>query len=100
MQAAQLGIPISVIFVNYIQALQRAEWNLAHETDREQILSGARAMLNEAASLFELEESGYFRFYNAQELSDLLSDAGFCKVSVRPAMGTPPQALIAWGFKA
>ena len=91
---------ISVIFVNYIQALQRAEWNLAHETDREQILSGARAMLNEAASLFELEESGYFRFYNAQELSDLLSDAGFCKVSVRPAMGTPPQALIAWGFKA
>ena len=91
---------LSVIFLNYIQALQRAEWNLVHANDREQNLSGARAMLNEAASLFELEESGFFRFYTATELYNQLSSAGFERVSVRPAMGSPPQALIAIGVKA
>jgi len=43
---------LSVIFVNYVEALQRAEWDLLHAKDREEHLSGARAMLNEAASLF------------------------------------------------
>jgi SAM-dependent methyltransferase/pimeloyl-ACP methyl ester carboxylesterase len=90
---------LSMIFVNYIQALQRAEWNQAHERDREQNLSEARAMLNEAAALFELEESGFFRFYTAHQLYDLLSHAGFQQVSVRPSMGSPPQAFIAIGFK-
>jgi SAM-dependent methyltransferase len=90
---------LSVIFINYIQALQRAEWNLSHEKDREQNLSEARAMLNEAAALFELEESGFFRFYTATQLCGLLSHAGFQQVSVRPAMGCPPQAFIAVGVK-
>jgi SAM-dependent methyltransferase len=90
---------ISVMFSNYIQALQRAEWHLVHEKDREENLSGARAMLNEAASLFELEESGFFRFYTAKELYDMLCSAGFERVTVRPAMGSPPQAFIAIGFR-
>ena len=90
---------ISVMFINYIQALQRAEWHLVHEKDREENLSGARAMLNEAASLFELEESGFFRFYTASELHGMLCAAGFERVSVCPAMGNPPQAFIAVGIK-
>jgi SAM-dependent methyltransferase len=90
---------LSVIFINYIEALQRAEWGLSHEQDRKDYLAGARAMLNEAASLFELEESGFFRFYTAMELYNLLSAAGFEQITVRPSMGSPCQAFIAVGIK-
>lgn len=61
-------------------------------------LAAARAMLNEAAGLFELEEDGYFRFYSGQELRDLLEQAGFRDVSVVASLGDPTQAIIATGI--
>jgi hypothetical protein len=61
---------------------------------------GARGMLNEAATLFELEEDGYFRFYTSGELKGLLEGAGFIDVALRSSMGRPPQAIIATGKKA
>jgi hypothetical protein len=45
-------------------------------------LTAARAMLNEAAGLFELEEDGYFRFYSDNELVSMLENAGFKNITV------------------
>ena len=56
-------------------------------------------MLNEAASLFELEEDGFFRFYTSEDLENMLSACGFVDIEVIPSMGTPPQAHIAIGKK-
>ncbi|MBN1837233.1 MAG: PilZ domain-containing protein [Spirochaetales bacterium] len=64
---------------------------------READLSAARTMLNEAASLFELEEEGFFRFYTAEELAELLRSCGFASIRTSASLGTPPQAVIAVG---
>ncbi|MGA2379192.1 MAG: PilZ domain-containing protein [Spirochaetia bacterium] len=76
---------ISIMFTNYIRKVQNDEGGV----------DGARAMLNEAASLFELEEDGFFRFYTLEELKNMLSGAGFAEITVLPSMGSPPQAHIA-----
>jgi ubiquinone/menaquinone biosynthesis C-methylase UbiE len=86
---------ISVMFTNYIRRVQTPnclEDEEKHDVDE---VNGARAMLNEAASLFELEEDGFFRFYTSAELKSLLSDAGFVEITAFPSMGPPPQAHIA-----
>jgi ubiquinone/menaquinone biosynthesis C-methylase UbiE/pimeloyl-ACP methyl ester carboxylesterase len=82
---------LSTIFTNYIRRIENQNDNHggAYGT------GGARAMLNEAATLFELEEDGYFRFYTSRELKELLEGAGFADISLRSSMGTPPQAVIA-----
>jgi len=90
---------ISVIFSNYISKLSRLD---SEDKDIESMdinLAAARAMLNEAASLFELEEDGYFKFYSGDELADMLKRAGFKNIVVRPSLGNPPQAVIATGIK-
>jgi ubiquinone/menaquinone biosynthesis C-methylase UbiE len=54
-----------------------------------------REFLNSAAKLVDLEESGRFRFYEADELSDLVREAGFVDVVVDAAFGEPAQAFVA-----
>ncbi|MBA7588405.1 hypothetical protein ES708_30461 [subsurface metagenome] len=56
-------------------------------------------MLNEAAALFELEEEGYFKFYDEEELSLLLAGAGFTDIMVTHSLGNPAQAVIVTGIK-
>lgn len=86
---------ISMMFTNYIRKVQSPNCPDEGEKIDEGGLGGARAMLNEAASLFELEEDGFFKFYTSEELKELLSAAGFSEISVLSSMGTPPQANIA-----
>jgi ubiquinone/menaquinone biosynthesis C-methylase UbiE/pimeloyl-ACP methyl ester carboxylesterase len=81
---------ISKIFTDYVHHLDSA-------AGAEPQLAAARAMLNEAAALFELEEDGYFRFYTGEELRMLLENAGFRDVVVVTSLGDPPQAFIATG---
>jgi ubiquinone/menaquinone biosynthesis C-methylase UbiE len=59
-----------------------------------------RSFLNEAAKLLDLEEQGLFRFYDEGEFASLARDAGFRVVSVEPALGTPPQAIVLTGVRA
>jgi hypothetical protein len=56
-------------------------------------------MLNEAASLFELEEDGYFKFYSDKELVSMLENAGFENITVTPSLGKPEQVVIITGEK-
>jgi ubiquinone/menaquinone biosynthesis C-methylase UbiE len=82
---------VSKIFTGYIEEVDAGAADASHRI-------AAKAMLNEAASLFELEEEGYFRFYTEDELRTLLSDAGFRDVRVVRSLGDPPQAYIATGI--
>jgi ubiquinone/menaquinone biosynthesis C-methylase UbiE len=86
---------MSVMFTNYINYVQTEDCHeQGWEGDMEGV-KGARDMLNEAASLVELEEAGYFRFYTCEELKELLCCVGFKHVSLLRGMGTPTQANIA-----
>ena len=88
---------ISVIFTDFITDVRA---DAGSRKSAEARLSGARAMLNEAASLFELAEEGFFRFFTGEQLAALLRSASFDDVSVEPALGNPPQAFIAVGKKS
>ncbi len=82
---------ISMMFTNYIRKTLTP--NCSEDDGMENGVSGARAMLNEAASLFELEEDGFFRFYTLEELKDLLADAGFVEVTGAFFHGRPSSGL-------
>ena len=90
---------ISTMFTNYIRKVLTPNCKEEGEKADESAVIGARAMLNEAAGLFELEEDGFFKFYTSKELASLLAGAGFSEITVLPSMGNPPQALIATAKK-
>jgi SAM-dependent methyltransferase len=90
---------ISMMFTNYIRKAQTPGCAEDGTIAGESGVEDARAMLNEAASLFELEEDGFFRFYTPEELRDMLAATGFVDISILPSMGSPPQAYIAVGRK-
>ena len=56
-----------------------------------------RSFLNEAARLVDLEERGFFQFWEPSDLISLLESAGFASSEVRTSFGTPPQAIVASG---
>ncbi len=90
---------ISLIFTNYIDKVWKEFSANMTEEDREKNLMGARTMLNEAASLMELEEDGHFRFYSGDELADMLCKAGFVDIAETESLGNPPQVAIVTGIK-
>ncbi len=83
---------ISEIFTSYVSSVQCRDPKMNRDRDRD--LNAARNMLNEASSLFQLEEDGYFRFYAAKELRQLVESAGFSVTNVVSSLGNPPQAVI------
>ena len=64
------------------------------ERDPLEVEAAGRVFLNDAARLLDLEESGMFRFWEADDLARLLRRAGFRKVETCLAFGDPPQALV------
>jgi SAM-dependent methyltransferase/pimeloyl-ACP methyl ester carboxylesterase len=54
----------------------------------------AQNFLNDAARILRFEELGMFRFWEATEIRDLVSNIGFIDVEVTTSLGSPPQALI------
>ncbi|WP_457552436.1 PilZ domain-containing protein [Desulfobacula sp.] len=90
---------ISLIFTNYIYKIKNFDLEDSDIEDQEMNLTDARAMLNEAAALFELEEDGYFKFYSDTELVSMFETAGFINIKVTSSMGKPEQAVIITGEK-
>ena len=85
---------VSVIFTRYVEKMQRFDLGDTAGGNRDRNLGAARAMLNEAAALFQLEEDGYFRFYTAEELAARLEAAGFVHPETAYSLGRPPQVVI------
>lgn len=90
---------ISLIFTNYIDKVQHFDFSDTDIKSQDISLLGAREMLNEAATLFKLEEEGYFKFFSEKELVDMFKTAGFDHVQVHSSLGNPTQAFIVTGRK-
>jgi ubiquinone/menaquinone biosynthesis C-methylase UbiE/c-di-GMP-binding flagellar brake protein YcgR/esterase/lipase len=90
---------ISTIFRNYIRDVDTFAGQCHRNSETQISYCEARSMLNEAAGLFELEEEGFFRFYDADELVDLFAKNGFRNISATWSLGEPPQAVVVTGEK-
>ena len=90
---------VSVIFTNYINKVSKLDQKKPENLGRDNNLTSARAMLNEAASLLQLEEDGLFRFYTGDDLACMMRGAGFTDIKINMSMGNPPQAVIVTGMK-
>jgi len=64
------------------------------EDGERRISSSLQAFISDAARLLDLEEQGFFKFWDAPELATMVRRAGFEQLKVQPAFGTPPQAFI------
>ncbi len=91
---------ISAIFTKYIAEQSTMDARTARDSEREKNLREARTMLNEAAALFSLEEDGWFRFFDENELVSMMHDAGFTDIRCRESLGIPGQAVIVCGIKS
>ena len=91
---------ISTLFTDYINTVQSSNPKSVDGEAREDNLAAARAMLNEAAALFTLEEDGYFRFYAEEELAAMFGAAGFIDIKTYRSLGDPAQAAIVTGKKS
>lgn len=90
---------ISGIFTAYIAEQSETGAPEIRQSDRERNLREARTMLNEAASLFSLEEDGWFRFFSSGEMIQMMRNAGFTDITIYESLGKPSQAIIATGIK-
>ena len=70
-----------------------ASRHLGPEAERH-IDAALREFLNEAARLIDFEERGIFQFWDAEELRDQVSQAGFEAVKTEAVFGDPPQAIV------
>ena len=59
-----------------------------------------RKFINDNAKIFNLEDEGYFRFWDAAELCTLVQKAGFALEGTTTAFGNPPQAVIVTAHRA
>ena len=83
----------SIIYREFLDMLEAASDDEL-PADRTELIAAARGLLNKAAEVIRHEKEGLFRFYDAGELADLVRRAGFTRVTVRRAYGSPPQAII------
>jgi ubiquinone/menaquinone biosynthesis C-methylase UbiE len=90
---------LSTIFTNYINDVEISAKGALEYRDIHTSFTQARAMLNEASELFELEEDGHFYFYSADELRDLFIQHGLTEVTAHFSLGDPAQAVIVTGRK-
>lgn len=60
----------------------------------DEIERSARAYLNEASRLLDLEEAGVFRFMDPEELGALVRSVGFSEVTTVRSLGNPSQAVV------
>jgi ubiquinone/menaquinone biosynthesis C-methylase UbiE len=72
-------------------ALLRERFGAAVAADIEAV---RQTFLSDAARILDLEEFGYFRFWDAHELALLVEAAGFRDVRTGSSLGDPPQAVV------
>ena len=85
---------ISKIFMDGLQELTSIE-GVEHLGAAQALVDeAAPKFLNDAARLLDLEEFGFFNFWEIDELVALVEGAGFAVVSAEPGFGEPPQAIV------
>ena len=82
----------------YMEGVDELQGGLARKRfgaeGAEQVTKSARAFLNDASRLLDLEERGAFQFWEPDELAALIRGTGFSNLEVCSAFGMPPQAVM------
>lgn len=82
----------------HVQGLEELRAGLARaefgELAAESIDEMARGFLNDAVRILDLEEEGTFRFWELEELAELVRDAGYVVDRGFYGFGEPPQAVV------
>lgn len=89
---------LSLIWAENEKSL-RADHCLDQQVGTQRLDDSLRSFFNDASRLMLLEEDGLFRFWEPQELADLVSLAGFVNVTQELALGQPPQAVVVAGTR-
>jgi ubiquinone/menaquinone biosynthesis C-methylase UbiE len=89
---------MSKLFVEGLEELRVG--NETCGSRRDEIDEAARDYLNQASSLLDLEEAGVFRFWDSEELVELVSSSGFTELGVDQCFGDPPQAVVVSATRA
>jgi ubiquinone/menaquinone biosynthesis C-methylase UbiE len=85
----------SKLYVEGVEELKAGRAQaLLGEHAPEQLTDALRGFLNDAARLLDFEEAGTFRFFDADELVQLVRAAGFRDARVDDSFGDPPQAVV------
>ena len=66
---------------------------------KEALLESAQEYINSTSYLSDLEEEGVFKFYNEEELFNLIKKGSFKQIEVFETGGNPPKILIGIGHK-
>jgi ubiquinone/menaquinone biosynthesis C-methylase UbiE/dienelactone hydrolase len=90
---------MSEIFTKLVEDVGRGRVPPPPGMDRGRFLDELRAYTSSAAFLLRLADEQTFRFFAPDHLRQMLEQAGFCAVEVRPSFGDPPQAHVAVGLK-
>jgi ubiquinone/menaquinone biosynthesis C-methylase UbiE len=90
---------ISKIYVDSADEVRRRRGagefpNISHDA----LNAALASCLNEAARLVDLEEQGFFHFWEPDELAMMAREAGFEDIRLRSSFGQPPQAIIVSGM--
>ena len=86
---------ISKIHVGILEELRAGlTRGVFDDEERRNLEPALQSLLNDAARLLDLEEQGAFRFWEREDLTELVRRAGFTDVATRFAFGDPPQAII------
>jgi ubiquinone/menaquinone biosynthesis C-methylase UbiE/pimeloyl-ACP methyl ester carboxylesterase len=86
---------ISKLFVDGVAELRETnqDGDFGNGT-REDFDGLVRDFLNDASRILDLEEEGYFRFWDADEFAELAKAAGFTHLNTQLGLGDPPQAVV------
>ena len=86
---------LSNIYVEGIRELHPAIVRSLFGADAErQFAALQRDLLNQGSRLLALEDEGWFRFWDRDELAELIRAAGFSEVSHSWSFGDPPQVSL------
>jgi ubiquinone/menaquinone biosynthesis C-methylase UbiE len=88
---------VSGICVDGVAELRSGLGRAAFGEDERQLPKALQGFINDAGRLLDLEEQGFFEFWDSPELMVMARRAGFVDLEARPAFGTPPQAYILSG---
>jgi ubiquinone/menaquinone biosynthesis C-methylase UbiE/pimeloyl-ACP methyl ester carboxylesterase len=88
---------VSGICVDGVAELRSGLGQEAFGEDERQLPRALQSFINEAGRLLDLEEQGFFEFWDGPELVAMAKRAGFAELETWPAFGTPPQAHILSG---
>jgi ubiquinone/menaquinone biosynthesis C-methylase UbiE len=83
----------------YVESLEDPEHRASAMLGVQSDWRAQQDFLNDASRIIDFEEFGVFRFYDVEELCDMVRSAGFKDLRYELSFGDPPQAIVVSGTR-